>query len=155
MNYEDSIPGVDTKSLIVALTDGIGVPLGKAARSSYFELIRRLSRSDHFHKLDLEGRQQVADVLALSIFYGSVVAPLESGRSLLRLARGAKAQEVRIGKDKLSGNFSDRIAVCVAAFQKILKAHRIPTEILSFAKLDRFITNVMGAREKAKRETVD
>lgn len=155
MKHEDSIPGVDTKSVIVALTDGIGVPLGRAARSSYFELIRRLAGNERFNRLDPTGRQQVADVLALSIFYGQVVAPLESGRSLLRLAHGAQAQEVRIGRDKLSKKFSDRIGGCVAAFQRILRAQRIPKEVLSFAKLDNFINNVMSAREKAKRETLD
>lgn len=155
MKPEESLPDVDTKSLILALTAGIGAPLGKPVLSSHFELVRRLARSEQFRKLDLNGRQQVVDVLALSMFYASVVAPLECGSSLLHLVHRAKAKEVRIGKDRLSGAFSIRSRACVEAFRRILHAQRIPVAVLSFANLDTLINNVVNARERAQRETMD
>lgn len=146
---------LDTNTLVTALTDGIGAELGRAVRSSYYELLTRLSRHELFLRLDYTSRQQVIDVLALSMFYNTVIAPIESARSLLSLANKAAATHVRIGHDKITPALGNRFGSCAGAFRKILRTQQIPSDLLSFATLKDFMINVLNAKETAQREALD
>ncbi len=145
----------DTQTLIIALTDGIGAELGRAVRSSYYELLARLSKHAFFLCLDRTSRQQVVDILALSMFYKTVISPLESAQSMLSLAHKAGATHVRIGRDKITPALVSRFDACAGAFHKILKTQQIPSDVLSFSTLKAFITNVLTTREKVQSEAVD
>ena len=60
---------IDNRSVIVALTNGIGAHLGQQARRSFFELESRLKRIPLFARLDGRSQQQVGiDLLAVSMF---------------------------------------------------------------------------------------
>lgn len=141
--------------LISALTDGIGAYLGRSIRASYRRLFERVCKDAHFKQLDYITRQEIVDILALAIFYSEVISPLESGQSFLSLTRKAKATHVRIAKDKISLRVGRRFGVCVNAFQKILRTHHIPVDVLSFSTITSLINNVCAAKETAQREAMD
>ncbi len=146
---------LDIQSVVVALTDGIGSDLGRSVRASYYETLKRLVSHESFIRLDHASRQELVDILALSNFYNIVVAPLESGRSLLSLAQRAQATHVRIGRDKLTSTLANRFAACAGAFHGILAGQQIPAAVLSFPTLSVFIENVLQAKESATGETLD
>lgn len=146
---------LDSKSVIVALTDGIGAHLGKRARSTFFKLASRISRIPEFSKLDLAAKQQIVDILALSSFYNVVVFPLQSGSAFMTIARKAGASHIRMGKDKLTAQFGGSMRRCVRAFFSLLESSSVPIQTLSFATLSEFVVNVMAVAEEKEREALD
>ncbi len=146
---------LDVEQVLLALTDGIGADLGRSVRASYYETLKRLTVHESFLQLDLVSRQELVDILALSMFYNIVISPLESGQSLLSLVQRAKATHVRIGHDKLTPVLAARFGSCASAFHKILSKQRIPVDVLSFPSLNVFIAQVHAVKELSHSETMD
>lgn len=146
---------LDDKSMIVAITDGIGAHLGKRTRSAFFELAGRLPHVSVFSQLDDSAKQHVLDLLAVSTFYSVVIFPLQAGSSFMDIVHTAGVSEVRMGKDKLTKQFGSSIRKCVNAFYKILEELGIPTGLLSFANLAEFVDKVIAAAEEKEHETLD
>lgn len=146
---------LDCRSVVIALTDGVGAQLGGPIRASYFELVERLRCQKAFAPLHHDDKQALIDLLAFSIFYNQVISPLESGSCLLALAQKAQATHIRLGDDKLTPNLSARFGACAGSFQKILRGQHIPSDLMSFSTLREFITNYVSAKNRPTHEAVD
>ena len=151
----NSTPNLDDQSVIVALTNGVGAHLGKRARSSFFELARRLPRVRAFTDLDMDAKQQIVDILALSAFYSTVVFPLESGTAFLAVAEKAGASHVRIGKDRLTAQFGAKMRLCISNFHSMLQTAQVPLALLSFATLADFVRSVITVAQERENEDLD
>ena len=145
---------LDTQ-LLMALTDGIGAQLGRPVRASFFEVLKRLAKHKVFVSLEALDRQRLVDLLALSVFYNQVIAPLESGSSLLSLARRADATHVRLGRDRLTTRLAAQFRACAGAFASIIDDQNIPRDLLSFPTLTVFIDNYLETRDRLAHETMD
>lgn len=146
---------IDTDSLIISLTDGIGVHLGKHARSSFYELYPRLSKVPQYNRTNLPMQQLIVDLLAVAVVYNEVISPLESGQHFSELTRNAGATHIRIGKDKLTGKFAARMRYCVADFHSMLKAQDVPVELLTFSSMKEFVNQIIIKARENSRATVD
>jgi hypothetical protein len=146
---------VDDKSLITALTNGIGAVLGRRARSSFFELARRLPGVPEFNGLEVSSQQQIVDILALAVFYDTVVFPLKGGMAFQEIAKRAGVTHVRIGRDKLTDKFSRNMQLCVNDFHVLLRHVEVPVDLLSFATLSNFVRGVIALAEQRENEALD
>ena len=146
---------LDCDGVIVALTDGVGVRLGRRARSSFYRLLGRLPDVHRFREMSVPLQQQTVDILALAIVYSEIVSPLESGRSFMKLTKAAGATHVRIGGDKLTPHFASSARSCVSAFHNMLQAAEIPAHLLSFPSLKVFVDNVVVTAIERTDESLD
>jgi len=134
---------IDNESVIRALTSGIGAHLGRQALRSFFELESRLKRVPDYTQLDSRSQQLVVDLLALSVFYTTVISPLESSTELFSIANRAGATHIRIGEDKLTSTVALNMQRCVRGFTDVLRRTDVPIDLLSFSSLPRFVKRIV------------
>lgn len=141
--------------MIISLTSGIGPILGRETRSSFYEIADRLHSQPVYAKQDSTMKQWVVDMLALSVFYTTVVVPLECGNSFYDIAAKAGATHVRIGSDKITKKWTGMSVRIVNDFQGILRKLRIPIGLLSFSTLRQFTVDVVSLCRKRENEAMD
>ena len=148
-------PTLDTNTIVISLTSGIGPDLGRKVRSSFYRLYERLPQVSDFKKHAVETQQLIVDILALSIFYNTVIFPLESGRSFQSLVARAGATHIRIGKTQLDQRFGRRMNQCIIDFEILLNKFQIPPYLLTFANLKDFVQEIISQIEIREHETLD
>ncbi len=138
---------LDQKSVIFALTDGIGVQFGRAARKSFFQQLERLERHETFCSRSTEEQQLLVDLLAVASFYQSVIIPIRSSARFVSVLRKAGATHLRVARDKLDARHANRAWAITQEFQTVLTRAEIPEHILTYSTLKQFVDS---AREFMK-----
>ena len=133
---------IDKSGVIESLTNGIGAKLGRAARSSFYEMLDRLEKLPAYRTYSPSLKQHIIDILALSVIYTQIVVPLESGQGFLDLAKTAGATHVRMGKDQIDSSFNRQSSKCTRMFYALVNEANIPITLLSFSTLKDLSKNI-------------
>lgn len=130
---------IDSKGVILALTEGVGAHFGRAARRSFFQQLDRLESIPAFLNRSLSEQQSLVDLLALAAFYQTTVVPLSSSSRFISILNKSGATHLRVGSDKLDRGYAGRAMAARDGFYQILNQKQIPVHLLSYATLREFI----------------
>lgn len=129
----------DRDSVIVALTDGVGVHFGAASRKSFFEQLKRLETHETFHRRTATEQQFLVDLLAMAAFFQTVIVPIRSSGRFVSVLESAGASHLRVAGEKLGPVYARSAKSASDGFHYMLSRAQIPERLLTYATLKSFI----------------
>lgn len=133
---------LDLDSVILALTDGIGVHFGAASRKSFFEQLKRLQTRERFQRRSLKEQQLLVDLLAMAAFFQTVIVPIRSSGRFVSVLRSGGASHLRVAGEQLGPVYAIKAKSVVDGFHYVLSNAEIPERLLTYATLKHFIDSV-------------
>lgn len=137
--------------MIRILTDGIGSKVGRSLRIDFGNKHKAFEVNETFKTLDEQDQLAILDLLALTLFFEQVFAPISGAYQMYSNAKKIGVSKIQMSTYSIDGVFARDFEKASRRFIAILHAFNIQTSQLGFTSVREFVENSLKLVKEWKK----
>lgn len=125
--------------MLIALTKGIGVELGKKIRIAYYEKKKFILKDDIYKQISIKKQPLMLDLLALAIFHEFAIGPMHGSNHFFSSSKRYGVTNINMGSYKIDNKFNKQLLKITKSFFAIMKKYNIEIHQLSISSIHEFL----------------